>query len=129
VIASEASRARILIVDDDPDVRWMTAEALRDRYVVAAAATSGEALALAREQVPGAIVVDVGLGAESGWELIRALQADATLRPVPVAVLSARVLVPPPGVAPCAAYLAKPCPMTRLRDVLEQLLSADSARA
>src|SRR5712692_4844955 len=40
----EASRAHVLIVDDDPDTRAMSAEALHDRYDVGCAAAAGEAL-------------------------------------------------------------------------------------
>ena len=71
----KASRTRVLIVDDDPDTRAMSASA-HDGCEVVCAATSGEALTQVRERVPDAIVVDVMLGGESGWELIRALQAD-----------------------------------------------------
>jgi len=51
-----------------------------------------------------AIVVDVMLGGESGWELIRALQGDPRCRAAPIVVLSARAhLALPPGLRPCAA--------------------------
>ncbi len=62
----EVGRARVLIVDDDPDTRAMSAEALRDRYDVVCAATSAEALGRVRERVPDAIVVDVMLGVRVG---------------------------------------------------------------
>lgn len=92
-----------------------------------AAASPEEALARARETVPDALVVDLTLGGASGWDLIRAVQADPRLRAVPAVVLSASSAAgPPPAVAPCAAYLTKPCPMAQLREVLERLV--DPAR-
>ena len=119
-----ASRPRVLIVDDDPDTRAMSAEALHDRYEVVCAATPAEALGGVRERVPDAIVVDVMLGWESGWELIRALQADPVCRAMPIVVMSGGgQLEPPPGVRPCAAYVRKPCRMPQLRELLAQVLA------
>lgn len=125
----ETTRGRVLVVDDDPDTRWMTAEALRNDYDVVAAASPGEALTRARDQAPDAVAVDLTLGGESGWELIRALQGDPDLRTVPVIVLSASTTVPPPGIEPCAAYLTKPCPLSQLREVLARLLGPPQAGA
>ncbi|TMA61873.1 MAG: response regulator transcription factor [Deltaproteobacteria bacterium] len=118
-----APRHRVLVVDDDLDTRTMTADALGDRYHVATAATVAEALACAAAERPAAIVVDLMLAGESGWDLIRSLREDAALRAVPVVVLSATPATEPPtGIGPWAAYLTKPCPMGRLREVLAALL-------
>ena len=95
-------RPHILVVGDDDDVRAMTAEALRDRYHVATASTVREGFRRAQEIVPAAIVLDIMLGNASGWELMRALQADARGRAVPIIVLSgARDTEPPADVGPC----------------------------
>ena len=126
----EASRAHVLIVDDDPDTRAMSAEALHDRYDVVCAATSAEALGRVRERVPDAIVVDLMLGDESGWELIRALQGDPRCRAAPIVVLSARAqFESPPGLRPCAAHVRKPCRMSQLRELLAKLLAEPRASA
>ena len=118
-----ALRQRVLVVDDDPDTRAMTAEALGDRYDVATAATVAEALTGAVAEPPAAIVLDLMLAGESGWDLIRALREDAAFRTVPIVVLSATPATePPPVIGAWAAYLTKPCPMGRLRDVLATLL-------
>ena len=126
----EVGRARVLIVDDDPDTRAMSAEALRDRYDVVCAATSAEALGRVQEGVPAAIVVDVMLGGESGWELIRALQGDPSCGAAPIVVLSAQAqFESPPGLRPCAAHVRKPCRMSQLRDLLAKLLAEPRASA
>src|SRR6266851_9228624 len=105
----EASRAHRLIVDDAPDTardeRGGAARSLRRR--VRGNVRGG--LGRVRERVSDAIVVDVMLGGESGWELIRALQGDPRCRAAPIVVLSARAqFEPPPGLRPCAAYVRKP---------------------
>lgn len=120
---AERPRPRILVVDDDPDTRGMTADALADTYEVLGAANLTEGLTLARERAPAAIIVDLGLGNESGWELLRALQHDPGLRGIPTVLLSAGATAePPPGVRPCTAALRKPCRMAELRAVLGQLV-------
>ena len=68
-------------------------------------------------------MLDLGLGRESGWDLVRSVPEDAALRRVPIVVLSATPPAdPPPGVGPWAAYLMKPCPMARLREVLASIV-------
>ena len=120
----------MLVVDDDPDTRWMTQEALHDLYEVAAASSPAEALARARERTPDAVIVDLTLERASGWDLIRSLETELGQRRVPVIVLSARPAgQPPAGVAPCAAYLTKPCRMAELREVLGRLVSEATSGA
>lgn len=118
-----ASRPRVLVVEDEPDTRAMTVAALGEQYDVVAVGTVAEALASARAAPPAAIVLDLGLGRESGWDLVRSVPEDAALRRVPIVVLSATPPAdPPPGVGPWAAYLMKPCPMARLREVLASIV-------
>jgi DNA-binding NarL/FixJ family response regulator len=73
---------RLLIVDDSRDFR-IAARGLLERegiHVVAAASTSAEALARARELRPDVALVDIDLGDENGvdvaWELTRAAYPD-----------------------------------------------------
>ena len=69
-------RISLLVVDDDEPLRTRLARALtRHGYDVVSAATSSEALALARAQPPEYAVIDLRLGADSGLELVRALLA------------------------------------------------------
>jgi CheY-like chemotaxis protein len=107
----------------------MTADALADTYEVLGAATLTEGLTLARARAPEAIIVDLTLGNESGWELLRALQDDPGLRGIPTVLLSASASVePPPGVRPSTAALRKPCRMADVRAVLAQLVGVAPGR-
>jgi CheY-like chemotaxis protein len=121
-ITTEASRPQVLVVDDDPDTRWMAEQALGVDCDVVGTATRAEALARARERRPATIVIDLRLGPEDGWDLVRSLQADRVLSGVPIVILSGHVPQPlPSGVRPCAAYLAKPCRMRELRRVVAEV--------
>jgi DNA-binding response OmpR family regulator len=121
-VTSESARPCVLVVDDDPDTRWMTAQALRRDCDVVGSASLAEALARARERRPATILVDLQLGAESGWDLVRSLQADRALSVVPIVILSGNTSrTVPSDLQPCAAYLRKPCRMSELRQVVAGL--------
>ncbi|HEX4638698.1 MAG TPA: response regulator [Chthoniobacterales bacterium] len=74
-------KARILHVDDDPDIRLLISASLQEfGYVVATAGTNAEALELAKEFKFDLSILDVRLPDGSGIELcqkIKELQPDA----------------------------------------------------
>lgn len=77
---------RVLLVDDEPQVRRLLAAILaRGGYVAVEAATGGEALALAGEAA--AVLLDLGLPDRDGLEVLAALRATVG---APVIVVSAR---------------------------------------
>lgn len=82
-------RRRCLIVDDNP---VYLAEArnllqLQGMSIVGVASNGGDAIAIATSDRPDVALVDVDLGAESGFDVARALAKSA--EPVPVILISA----------------------------------------
>jgi DNA-binding response OmpR family regulator len=83
-----ASPKRILVVDDDPKILKALDQALRkEGYEVMRAADGEEALALAREEEPDLIVLDIMLPKLDGFEVCAKIRA---LSNVPILILSAR---------------------------------------
>ena len=84
-------RDRILVIDDDPLVRWSLDQHLsRHGFDVATAATAGEALAQARTApVPRVVVLDLKLPDMDGAALLGALRRERA--GLPVIVLSAHL--------------------------------------
>lgn len=81
----------ILIVDDEPAIREMVAFALRrDNYRVEQAGDAAEALEAVTRQVPDLILLDWMLPGGSGLSLARRWRRDASLREVPIIMLTAR---------------------------------------
>ena len=79
---------RILVVDDEPQLRKALAINLRARdYEVVTASTGEEALLLATQQPPDLVVLDLGLPGIDGIEVIEALRCWTQ---VPIVVLSVR---------------------------------------
>lgn len=85
-----AGAARILVVDDNADMRTYIADLLRDRYDVTTASDGLEALERIDEQVPDLVVTDVMMPRLDGFGLLQRLQADAATTGVPVIMVSAR---------------------------------------
>jgi DNA-binding NarL/FixJ family response regulator len=81
---------RCLIVDDNAQFLEAATRVLqRDGVMVAGVASSiEEALAMAGELRPDVYLVDIGLGAESGFDLADRLAADPALRPARVILTS-----------------------------------------
>jgi DNA-binding response OmpR family regulator len=63
---------RILIVDDEPDIRKLyRLEFEEEGFEVATAADSSQALRIVREWEPELVILDIKLGEENGLDLLR----------------------------------------------------------
>jgi CheY-like chemotaxis protein len=82
---------RVLLVEDDDDIRETLAEILlSEGYGVQAARNGREALeVLRREPLPGVILLDLRMPVMDGFEFRSHQLRDARLRRVPVLVLTA----------------------------------------
>ncbi len=83
-------RPRVLIVDDNSDMRDYVAALLADDYSVQAAPDGEAALVLARADPPDLVLTDVMMPGLDGFGLLAALHADPATLHVPVVMLSAR---------------------------------------
>jgi CheY-like chemotaxis protein len=83
-----AQKKRVLVVDDEPQVRATIAEALAlEGYDVTEAGNGAEGLALLRTTRPDVIVLDLWMPIMDGWEFRKAqVQAHPG---IPIVVLSA----------------------------------------
>ncbi len=70
------TRKRILVVDDDDSLRWVTqAQLQQSGYEVSAAANGAEALAGMRQTPPHLVITDLKMPCMSGLELLRHMRA------------------------------------------------------
>ncbi len=83
--------SRVLIVEDEPDIRDLLAYHLgREGYEIATAATGGEALRQAARARPDLVVLDLMLPEIDGREVCRRLRQDPATVSVPVIMLTAK---------------------------------------
>jgi hypothetical protein len=85
-----APGGRILLADDNADMRDYVGRLLREHWTVEAVADGRAALEAARRHVPDLVLSDVMMPGLDGFELLRALRADPRTSTVPVILLSAR---------------------------------------
>jgi len=82
--------ARVLVVDDDPEVVDAVSEALQDDgYRVETATDGASALKSVLEAPPDLIVLDVRMPNLNGWEFCEIVRRQSHTRDVPVLFLTA----------------------------------------
>jgi CheY-like chemotaxis protein len=116
-----AGELTVLVVDDDEAVHDVVSAMLgREGYRVLHARTGPEAMALAREQLPDAITLDVMMPQMDGWTVLSTLKADPDLRTIPVIIvtmLNDRAIALSLG---ADAFLSKPIDWAQLSAVLKR---------
>lgn len=118
--------ARVLVVDDDPDLLTLVGLQLRQHgHRVVTAASGKEALDVVGEMgAPDVAVLDVAMPEMNGLELLQHLRAREEMSQLPAIFLSARVSPDDirAGDALDAIYLTKPYVMRALLAAIERLI-------
>ncbi|MBM4152608.1 MAG: response regulator, partial [Kiritimatiellaceae bacterium] len=81
---------RILVVEDDEDIRSFIVDGMSPRYVVLEADNGATGLQMAREQVPDLIITDLMMPIIFGVELCRTLKTSMETSHIPVVMLTAQ---------------------------------------
>ncbi len=85
-----AGRPRILLADDNADMRNYISRLLAGTYAVTTAANGAEAFAAARDAPPDLILTDIMMPIVDGYGLLRQVRADDRTKHIPVIFVSAR---------------------------------------
>ena len=84
-------KARILVVDDEPDLVELVRHHLqREHYEVITASDGETALAEARRRVPDLVILDLMLPGIDGLEVCRRMRADSRMAHIPIVMLTAK---------------------------------------
>ena len=120
-----ASRAKILIVDDDLDIR----EVVRDRlkamgFEVVEASDGLQAMARLREELPAITLLDLQMPRKSGLEVLKAIKTDPRTHAIPVVILTSsreeQNMVEGYKLG-ANAYIQKPVDFDQFRQIVKQL--------
>jgi len=83
--------ARILIAEDEPDIRELVAFTLRFAgHEVTTTANGEEALKQASQIIPDLVLMDVRMPRMTGYDACRAMKSNPALKNIPVVFLSAK---------------------------------------
>ena len=84
-------QARILVVDDEPDlVELLRHHLQREHYEVVIAGDGEAALAEARRRIPDLVVLDLMLPGIDGLEVCRRMRSDTRTQHIPIVMLTAK---------------------------------------
>jgi len=121
--------ARVLVIDDEPDVRWLLRLSLeRVGHEVLLAEDGLRGVAMAQRQRPDAIVLDLMMPVMDGYGVLDALAKDGRTSSLPVLVLTAKAIPEEEDrvtKAGARRFLTKPFDPNDLAGELERLLAAD----
>lgn len=117
---------RILIVDNEPHMQRLLEFTLRKSGATVVTAGSGEeALALLRAQPVDLMIIDYLMPGLDGFQVIQAIRSDATLRALPIIMMTSRgqtdVREAASGLG-IAAFFTKPFSPTDLLAEIRRLL-------
>jgi two-component system chemotaxis response regulator CheY len=117
--------ATVLVVEDDPDLRFLYAAALaRSGHTVTTAPETAPALLQLTNRPIDVIVLDVGLPDLPGTRLLEFMRGDPRLRAIPVVVLSADESTRERALALGAAcFITKPVRLKALATLVDRLLN------
>lgn len=126
--------ATVLIVDDEPDIRYLSQVTLElDGHRVMTAGNGAEALAAVQVEVPDAIVLDVMMPGVDGWTVLEQLKAHLDERISSVCVLMMTALGADDdrlrgGIEGAIRYLVKPVAPDDLRKAVLDVLTGGTER-
>jgi DNA-binding response OmpR family regulator len=87
---------RLLLVEDDDDVRASLADVLDlAGYAVVEASNGRHAMRAMRADPPRLVILDLMMPVMSGWEVLEQMRADPALAEIPVCLLSAQAQIAP----------------------------------
>nr|WP_250893732.1 response regulator [Croceibacterium selenioxidans] len=119
-----SDRRILLVVEDDSSFAAIVRDLAHEMsFQCLIAGTAEEALGLARQFKPSAVVLDVGLPDQSGLAVLDRLKRDVSTRHIPVHVVSASDHTQTALSLGAIGYLVKPVSREKLSAVLEALSS------
>ena len=123
--------SNILLVEDNEMNRDMLSRRLaRKGYAVTMAVDGEVGVAMATQDLPDLILMDMSLPVIDGWEATRQLKAQDATRAIPIIALTAHAMAQDRDralEAGCDDYDTKPVELPRLLEKIEALLNAGAS--
>ena len=119
---------KVLLVEDNEMNRDMLGRRLqRQGFTLCFAVDGPQGVAMAGQEMPDIILMDVALGEMDGWEATRLIKANPQTAAIPVIALTAHAMATDREIsvkAGCSEYDTKPVDMPRLLAKIQHCLGA-----
>jgi len=120
--------AKIMIVDDEPNVVFLVKKMLtKEGYEVIGANSGEDALELLKGVKPDLILLDIMMPKLSGWEVLEEIMRDDNLRKVPVAMFTVKQPTPEllrkERVEGLVGYITKPFTSEKVVKSVKEILN------
>jgi DNA-binding response OmpR family regulator len=118
-------KSRILVVDDEPNLSGIVRLFLEktQRFEVRVENRSALALAAALEFSPELVLLDVDMPGKDGGDVAAEIQAEPTLRGVPIVFLTSMISAAEAGVRGGMHFLSKPVSLKSLIETVDRMLA------
>jgi two-component system, OmpR family, alkaline phosphatase synthesis response regulator PhoP len=124
---------KILIVDDEQDIREVIKKKLEEnKFSVRTAANGEEALVICKSDKPDLVILDIAMPLMDGYQVCENLRKDKTTQDIPVLFLTSKDLSPESilehsrDLGACG-YLPKPSSIGVLLEKIKEILFRDTA--
>lgn len=134
-VADVSMKKKVLVVDDEDQVREYVSTLLEENDYIPVTATNGEeAMEMIKEDKPDMVIMDILMPQQSGIKMYRELKAAESLRDIPVVVYSgiarrtflrtqaARAEMGGRSVPEPDAYVEKPAKPDHLAEIIKKVL-------
>lgn len=115
------SRVILVIEDDDKFARILYDLAHEQDFLCIVSSTAEEGLSIAKQYLPSAVLLDVGLPDNSGLSVLDRLKRNPHTRHIPVHVVSAGDYMQTALSLGAIGYIIKPVKREQILDILQQL--------
>jgi CheY-like chemotaxis protein len=115
---------KILVVDDEKEIRELTKERLiQNKYAVLTASSGNEAIIIAKNHQPDLILLDIAMPEMDGYQACEELKQDKKTKDIPVLFLTGKDLDPKGLTERCNelsahGHISK---MSSLREMIEKI--------
>jgi CheY-like chemotaxis protein len=120
---------KVLLIDDEPDIRKTTGRILEKRgYEVVEAENGKKGLEILKYDLPDIILLDVMMPGPDGWEICDIIKGDRKLKDIPVVmftVMASEEDMEKSRECGADAHINKPFNIDELLETVERLLAID----
>lgn len=124
---SQIYKKKVLIADDEPSIRLLVRKFLSKSYVVIEARDGKEAVAIARNERPDLVLMDLTMPKMNGYSSCHMIKTDQATKAIPVVMLTDvghELNVQLSQKMDADGYITKPFASHDLLDTISELLSS-----